>query len=41
MIKELEDIYGETRTSRGKKQEYLGMNLYFTSEGKVKVIIIK
>ena len=40
-IRKSEEIYGETGTTQEKKQEYLGMDLYFTSEVKLKVIIIK
>jgi hypothetical protein len=41
MLRWLEKMYGEMRTTRGKQHEYLGMKLDFRKRGKVRVSMIE
>ena len=41
LILYLKKVYGEVRISRGKKHEYLGMDLYFSTPGVVKFSMVK
>ena len=40
VIKGLEEVYGDIRVTQVKKHDYLRMDLYFITKGKVKVSIV-